>query len=469
MRFSSFSIIVIFIAIIISGLAFVPDLNVSLKPTKSHKTLQVSYSWNDASPRVIEQNVTSKLEGLFSIIKGIKNIESESGQGFGQITIELKKKADIDAIRFEIATIIRRVYSELPEKLSYPVISATTNNTYEKESPLLIYTLNANVSPFFIQKYALDNISPKISTIKGINSVQINGANPFNWVIEYNLNSIRNLGISASEISLAVNNYFKREIIGLVDVDFNSLNRKTMRLVLQNNIPEKVDWNIIPVKNLNGRIVYLKDIAKIRFQEGKQTAFYRINGLNTITIVIEPDKGENVLKLASSVKNQMKKVESNLPDGYNLLLTNDNSVQIKKELRKILGRTALSLLILFLFVLLFSRQFRYLFMITASLFANLLLAVLLYKFFNVEIHLYSLAGITISFGIIIDNSIIMIEHIKTKGDKKVFIAILAATLTTIGSLSIIFMLTDTQKADLADFAIVIMINLFVSLDRKSVV
>lgn len=444
-------------------MAFVPDLNVSLKPTKSYKTLQISYSWTDASPRVIEQNVTSKLEGLFSIINGIKNIESESGQGFGQITIELKKKADIDAIRFEIATIIRRVYSELPEQVSYPTISATSNNTYEKESPLLIYTLNANVSPFFIQKYALDNISPKISTIKGINSVQINGANPFNWVIEYNLNSIRNLRISASDISAAINNYFNREIIGLVDVDFNGLNRKTMRLVLQNNIPEKVDWNIIPVKNIDGRIIYLRDIAKVRFQEGKQTAYYRINGLNTITIVIEPNKGENVLKLAANVKNQMKKVEAHLPSGYNLLLTNDNSVQIKNELRKILGRTALSLLILFLFVLLFSRQLKYLFLITASLIANLLLAVLLYKFFNVEIHLYSLAGITISFGIIIDNSIIMIEHIKIKGDKKVFLAILAATITTIGSLSIIFMLTDKQKADLADFAIVIIINLFVSL------
>ncbi len=465
MRLSSFSILVIFLALMLAGLAFVPDLNISLKPTKNYKTLQVDYSWINASPRVIEQNVTSKLEGLFSTVNGIKNIDSESGQGFGQITIDLKKNSNLDAIRFELATIIRRVYNELPEQVSYPVISATSGNNYDnnKKTPLLIYTLNANVSPYFIQKYAIDNISPKIAIIKGINSVQVSGANPFNWEIKYNLNAIRSLGISANDIAHAINNYFDRKIIGLADIDMNSNKHESVKIVLQNNIPQKINWNIIPIKNINGRIIHLQDIAQVRFKEGQPSSYFRINGLNTINIVINSAKGVNIIKLASKVRNEMKKIKEQLPDGYSLLLSNDSSLQVSKELRKILIRTILSLLILFFFVIVVSRQLRYLLLITASLFANLLLAVLLYKFFNVEIHLYSLAGITISFGIIIDNSIIMIEHLKTKGDKKVFLAILASTLTTIGSLSIIFMLPQQQKNDLLDFAIVIIINLFVSL------
>ena len=146
-----------------------------------------------------------------------------------------------------------------------------------------------------------------------------------------------------------------------------------------------------------------------------------------------------------------------------MLLANDSSEYIAKELQKIGFRTLFSLLILLFFVFIITRNLRYLALITISLFANLIIAVIFYYFLQIEIHLYSLAGITVSFGILIDNSIIMIDHIRHHNNKKAFLAILAATLTTIGSLSIIFFLKENQRINLIDFASVIMVNLSVSL------
>jgi multidrug efflux pump subunit AcrB len=87
----------------------------------------------------------------------------------------------------------------------------------------------------------------------------------------------------------------------------------------------------------------------------------------------------------------------------------------------------------------------------------------MYYLLNIEIHLYSLAGITISLGLIIDNTIVMVEHIRSRGNRRVFMAILAATLTTAISLSAIFFLDERVKLDLVDFAIIVIINLMVSL------
>jgi len=103
------------------------------------------------------------------------------------------------------------------------------------------------------------------------------------------------------------------------------------------------------------------------------------------------------------------------------------------------------------------------FVIIISLFVNITLSFSLYYFFGINIHIYSLAGITISLGLIIDNSIVMIDHYRHFNNIKVYLALLASTLTTIASLSIAWFLPDSLKLTLLDFAYVIIINLIVSL------
>ena len=97
---------------IIMGVAMLPLLNVQLNPSRALPRLNVSYYWPDASARVIEQEVTSKMEGLFNSVKGIKEITSVSSKGYGRINLSFKKTVNLDAARFEIASLIRQVYSD---------------------------------------------------------------------------------------------------------------------------------------------------------------------------------------------------------------------------------------------------------------------------------------------------------------------------------------------------------------------
>ncbi len=461
-RISPFSIIIAFVALVLIGISLIPLLNLQLQPSRSLPSLNVNYSWTNASSRVIEQEVTSKLEGLFNSIKGIKNIKSVSRKGSGRISLEFKKGSNLDAIRFEAAMLIRRAYPDLPEQVSYPSLSLGTGG--QKTSPVLTYTLNASASPFFIQKYAEDNIATKISGIQGVNEVKVYGATPFEWEIRFDVNAIGNLNIRVAEIATAINNYFRKEIIGVGAIrEEGNDYLKNIRLALQNDIPEDLVWSRIPIKKIEGRIIWLTDIATISYKEKLPYSYFRINGLNTINVVVYPEKGVNSIKLAQNVKNEVEEIRGSLPAGYSILLAHDSTWFIAKELRKIGLRTLFSMLILLLFVLMITRSFRYLLLITISLLANLIVAVIFYYLLKIEIHLYSLAGITVSFGIIIDNSIIMIDHIRHNNNKKVFLAILAATLTTIGSLSIIFFLKEGQRINLIDFALVIMVNLSVSM------
>jgi multidrug efflux pump subunit AcrB len=459
-RIPSFSVLIIFILLMIVGISLLPLLNVQLTPSRSLPGLSVSYNWPDASARVIEQEVTSRLEGLFGGVKGIKEVSSVSSKGYGRISLSFKKTVNLDAARFEVASLIRQAYPNLPEQVSFPELSMSTSG--QNTSPILAYTLNASASPFFIQKYAEDHLVPRLSVIPGVNGVKVFGSTPYEWEIRFNNEQAQLFGIRSSEIAQSVTTLFSEEYLGQGSI--SSTGTETITgFYLRNSKSDSINWRSIPVKKVNGRVVHLGDIATITYKEQQASSYFRINGLNTINMVVYPDDNVNNLSLGKLVKAEVEHLSAELPSGYSLLLTNDTTQFLSQELNKIGLRTIFSLLILLTFVLLISRQFKYLLLITISIVANLVIACIFYYVLGIEIHIYTLAGITISFGMVIDSSIIMIDHIHHQGNRKAFLAILAATLTTIGAMSVIFFLKEEQKINLIEFAQVIMVNLTVSL------
>lgn len=458
--FSSFTIILVFTLLMLIGLSFLPLINLKLKPSRSLQTVSVSFSWPRASARVIEQEVTSKLEGLFSVINGVEDISSQTSKGDGKIQITIKKNVNLDAIRFELASIIRQVYPKLPTEVRYPVLSLGT--TGKQTQPIMTYTLNGSASPRIIQKYAEDHLVNKIAAIKGVSEVHVYGSTPFEYEVAYDYDKIDALGLSANAVAQAINNHNNAQNIGLVNQKRAS-DIHAIPLMIRTMHTEENIWENLPIAKQHGRIVYLADIATVRLVEKQPENYYRINGLNTINIVIYPSDNENHLRLAGQIKASIENLSSELPAGYSLLTAYDTTEFIGKELKKIGFRTILSMVILLSFVFIVSRQWKYLLLIVISLVANLVIAVIFYYILKLEIHLYSLAGLTISFGIIIDNTIVMVDHYHHQKNRKVLLAILAASITTIGALSMVFLLEESQRINLVDFAWVITINLSVSI------
>ncbi len=457
-----FQITVIFIAFIIVGVAFIPELSIRLNPSRFLPSITIDCRWPNASPEIMEQQVTSVIEGAVSMTKGVEKVSSVSSKGHSSVTITFDKYSDPDEVRFEIASVIRRIYPQLPEYVSYPQISMNRPDDDDNSNKALItYTLNGPSTPWQIQKYAEDNIKKQLSQIEGVDRISVYGASPVEWQISYNADILQSLKISPRDIATAIRNYFNAGQVGYAfETKGDTKNFYSVKIEPSADEPA---WSSIPVKKTGSRVVYLTDIAEIGKTERQPTAYYRINGLNTINIIVYPAKGSNNLAVASKVKSKIAGLEKQLPTGYNIYVNYDSTEYIKDELTKISRRTAFTVIILLLFVLFISLSFRYLLIIILSLAANLSISFSLYYFLGIEIHLYSLAGITISLGLIIDNTIVMIDHIRHNGNMKVFTALLASTLTTMAALSIIWFLPDNVKLNLWDFAAIIIVNLAVSL------
>lgn len=464
-RISSFTVLVTFICVALAGLAFIPLLPVKLSPSRTLPRLTVNYSMPGNSARVIEMEVTSRLESMLARIKGIKEINSVSGNGWGYVTIELDKHTDIDAARFEASTIIRQTWPQLPEGLSYPALSMSRPDDKD-EMPFMTYTLNAAATPILIQRYAENQIKPHLSGIPGIYRIDISGATPMEWRLEYDSRQLTNLGITLNEIQTAIAQYYNKEFLGTADVDlsFTQGTSGWIRLVL---MPEGeiggFDPSKITVADRKGALIRLDQLLRVTRQEEDPQSYYRINGLNSIYLSIRAEETANQLHLAQLVKDEMAEIQALLPPGYEVHTSYDATEYIQNELNKIYIRTGLTILILLLFVLLITRSFRYLLLIVISLVVGLCIDVIFYYFFGLEMQLYSLAGITISLSLVIDNTIVMTDHIRNRHNLGAALSIVTATVTTIGALMIIFFLDEEIRLNLQDFAAVVIINLSVSL------
>ena len=460
---SAFTLIVAFVCVALVGVAIIPLLPVKLNPSRTLPGFTVRFSMSGTSARVVEMTATSKLEAMLARVKGIRGISSTSGNGWGSVSVNLDKHVDAAVARFEASTIIRQTWPELPDGVSYPYIQMHSPGQ-SSQGPFMAFTINAPATPILIQQYAEEHIKTRLAQIQGIYRINLSGATPMEWRLEYDSEQLRILGVSTDDIRQAVRLHYQKEFLGTYDMEQGTAGRQWIRLALvpENEIRE-FDAEQIKVRMKDGKIIGLNELVKVSRMEEQPQSYYRINGLNSIYLSIVAEETANQLALSEKVKASMDDIRLLLPAGYEIHVSYDATEFIQEELGKIYLRTGMTVAILLLFVLLITFSPKYLFLIVISLIVNMTIAVILYYIFGLEMQLYSLAGIMVSLNLVIDNTIVMSDHYLRRRDRKAFMSILAATLTTMGALVIIFFLDEKIRLNLQDFAAVVIINLGVSL------
>ncbi len=451
---SPFSVLLATIAITITGLLCVRSLSLSYIPEEKRSTVGVSFSYGGATPLATEKNVTSVLESALSRIKGCEGTSSVSSSKGGRIYLTFGSKADMRAVRLEVATIVRSVYPRLPDGVSYPDISLGTRGVSSKES--IVFVLKGDIPTSEIYNVSRDLLLSPLSSVKGVERVDISGYAPLQTVIEFDVNSARSFEITSEELFEALRRAGCSENIGLSkDASGNIISvwLKADKEALEN----------IPVASRHGFVVHLSDLATIKTEEAESNSYYRINGLNTLSISVWTSPEANSLKTISNLKQKMEELSLNIPDSISYSIGYDSSEFISSELNKILARTLISIIALIAFVLISYRSLNYTFAVLLTITANISTALLVYYIAGLNLHLYSLAGITISMGMMIDSTIIMTDYYSRKGSRAVIWAIFGAVATTIAALFMTFTLPSELRANLSDFIYAITINLAVSL------
>ena len=454
-----FRILIVFVLLSIMGFAVVPLLSVDLNPREKEPVLTINFSVRNSSPEIVEKLATSPFEGTFSRLSELKKITSTSNYNRGSITLLFDKKADMEMKRFEVSAMIRQVYPQLDPQVMYPTVSQSNEARDDEKSPILTYSVNGPFASFEIKKITEDILKPALTKFEEVEEVLIRGANDLQLFVTYDIQKLQAYGISKNVLESSISQAFGTSYPGAV------LNSKgeTLFIEVDRSLTDMDQLENLRILQVNGQDVRLRDVAKLTLEEAEPMSFYRINGNNSVTISIFNRDGVNKVLLAKSLKQSLDEADNLLPAGFDVRLERDDTEYLETQLDKIYKRSGLSILILIVFIFLINRNLKYLSILFLGIIANLSICAMLIYFLKVDIHLYSLAGLTISFGLIVDNAIIMIDHLHKHRNRKVFLALLAASLTTIAALMIVFFLPEEDRRNLTEFSIVVSVMLGVSL------
>lgn len=454
-----FRILIVFVLLSICGFAVIPMLSVDLNPREREPILNVSYSIARSSPEIVEKLATSPLEGAFSRLTELNKVESVSNYDRGSIRLHFDKEADMELKKFELASMIRQVYPQMDQRVSYPEVTQTAERNRDARTPILTFSINGPFASFEIKKIAEDVLKPALTRYEEVEEVIVRGASDLQLFITYDIQKMQAFGVTRSMLNTKINESFGRSYPGAVT------NRagETLFIQVDRSLESMDQLENLTIQELDGMEVRLRDLAKLTLEEAEPMSYYRINGNNSVTLAVFNRDGVNKVLLAQELKAAIEGAKGSLPAGFEVRLENDDTEFLEKELDKIYKRSGLSILILIVFIFLINRNIKYLTILFLGIIANLSLCAIVLYFLKVDIHLYSLAGLTISFGLIVDNAIIMIDHLHKHKNRRVFLALLAASLTTIAALMIVFFLPEEDRKNLTEFSIVVSVMLGISL------
>lgn len=455
---SSFRIILLFIAALLSAWFSLPGLTVNYIPEEKNNSLSLIFSLPANSPEAVEMQATSIIENACSGLSQLKKINSLSSYNKGVVTLEFSRQADMQEVQFEITQIVRRLFSQLPPGSSYPRIVKGTNPDKPMQ-PILAYSVSAGIEPYSIRQMTENIFLKELSGLKGIHKIQVSGGETQQLTIRFSIEKCEAWQADPAKVTEAINNVLAYTFPG-------SAMYQTGELLFLSVMPPArsiaaIENSILPVPGKG--IIRIKDVADISIDEKLPESYFRINGKNAITVSIYARSGENKIRLGKDIRSLVQKMKNKFPDGYTITPVYDDMRFLEREVAKNYKRGGISILILFLFVLLAYRSWRHLLNLSAGLLVSVTLAIILARIFHISIHIYTIAGLAISFGIMTDNSIVMLDHFRRYGNLKIFTALLGATFTTIAVLTLVFFLPGEEKNNLADFSLIIILALLSSL------
>jgi multidrug efflux pump subunit AcrB len=459
----AFRTILLFTILSVMGYSLLPLLPLEYLPENKSSTLRVAYTWPNATPDMLEQKVTAPLEASMSLLGGVKKITSVSGFGSGSIRIQLDESAPVDLIKYQISNRLRQMYDRLPVGLSYPQVQVVRTGKNEDEQPLLIWSLSGAETPAELQRYALEVLVPQLSLEAGVGKITVSGGNDQELRILLRGESMTRLKLSKDDVISAIDELFEDATLGTINND-----TYRQKVVLLRPAGDNTEELLAALKNLevterNGKVVRLSELADIEIGEQPPLGYYRVNGESGVRLLLYKSPGENSILVSDRMKARMRDLQKDLPQSLAIHLDHDEAEFLKNELQKVKQRTLWSLGILLLFVLVAYRNLRQLCVLVLGLAATLGISFIAYYFIGVQLHLYALAGITVSFGIIIDNAIVVIHHLRSNKPHSVLPALLASTLTTLAALVVLWRLPEEWKLNLLAFGQVLLINLLASL------
>jgi Cation/multidrug efflux pump len=426
---------VVNILILIGGFQAWRNLNVRQYPKSDISVITVTTAYYGADADLVQGFITTPLEQSIASADGIDYMTGQSVLGTSTISVHLKLNYDPNAAMTQVQTKVNQVRNQLPPASQLPVIQITSVDNRFASMYLSFYSKDLDRNQ--ITDYLTRVVQPKLSTINGVQQAEILGARVFAMRIWLKSDRMAALNVSPTQIQnvLEANNYLSA--VGQTKGSMSAIN-----LVANTDLQSVEDFKQLAIKQSNGAIVRLRDVADIELGAQSYDSDVRFSG-NTATfmgIFVLPTA--NALDVIKSVRAALPEIEKQLPAGMALDIPYDSTEYISSAIHDVTETLIETLCIVMIVIFLFMGSLRAVIAPILAIPISLIGAVFLMLVFGFTLNLLTLLAIVLAVGLVVDDAIVVVENVERhiqegmapvdaglKGARELFGPIIAMTIT----------------------------------------
>lgn len=397
-------ITVIFVILILFGFIGYNKLSVNLLPKFTVNSINVSTTYTGASPEEVQTSITKPLEDALSSVEGVDLITSTSQEGLSSISIELISSVQPSDAQLDAERKIDQILSTLPEEADAPVVSRMNSD----DSPILKVSINANLNETALYDFVDNEVKPMLTNIPGVADVNVIGGVERQVNIQIDNDKLRAYNISILDINKAISTSGASFPAGKID---NSTSR--FSLDLNAKVKNVAEINGIVLKQSeNGSRVLLSDVASIIDSKETITTINRLNGQPAIGIELKKQSDANSVEVNTLAKARLEELKTSFAsNGFSYTIASDQSVYTQASVDAVVYDLFLAIIIVGLVMLFFLHSFRSSSFVLVALPSAMIPTFILMWLFGFSINLMTLLALSLVVGILVDDSIVVLENI----------------------------------------------------------
>ncbi len=440
------TIFIIFILILGLGIYSASDLAIDLYPEIDPPILLVNTNYPGAGPEEVEKAVTRPLEGTLSNVSNVETITSTSAKGNSMVTLEFSFGTDMSEAANSVRDNLEFVKDMLPEEAESPMIFKFDPAMI----PIMGLSVSGNRTPEELRQIAEDTVQSRVEQVEGVAMAGVSGGREQVVRVEISQNRLeaydltltqvagmlrgQNVQISAGSITEGPKNY-----LVLTSGRYDSLEEIKNTAVSYKGGRPGATGEVSTVKT-----VRLRHIAEVYEGYRDPESLVYINGEPGVQLVVQKQSGTNSVQVTENVRERLKKINNEVPQGIEVKEIFNTTDIIKTSLSQVSSSAILGAIFAVIVLLIFLRSIKSTFIIGLTIPISLVVTLLCMYFAGLTLNIMTLAGLALGVGMLVDNSIVILENIyryREKGAKltasailgtqEMINAIVASTLTTV--------------------------------------
>ena len=461
-----FTTMVALIVVIIGGISLF-RLPIDLMPDITNPVVSVRTEYENASPEVVEELVTRPIEEAMAAVPGAEEVTSNSSEGNSNVTVRFSWGTDIDVAISDVRDRIDRVMNRLPDDCDRPTLFKFDFSSM----PIVFVGVSSQMDPVEMRRLLDDQIKFRIESINGVASMTIFGGREREINVDVDPYRLRAMGVSLDKVMTVLKRANLNRPAGYIEQGNMEI---TIRAPGEFASVEEIRQTVI--ENRNGVPVRIADIATVTDGMNRIRRVSRVDGDDGIRMAVMRQSGANTVEVAGRVVEEIHRLQDEYSN-LNIKIIHNNADYINNSIANVSTSALTGGGLAIILVLLFLRNILSTLVIAVSIPVSIIATFGVLYLDGLTLNLMTLGGLALGVGMLVDNSIVVLENIyrireeeglppaeaAEKGTDEVFAAIIASTLTTLVVFLPLTFIEGMAGLMFREFALVVAFSLICSL------